>query len=70
MKHQLRFGDGKIEFSLAHEAETLLPQEAQPLPDPDSSVRKALDNPKVGPKPLTYILPQGGLVFPWVKSSR
>ncbi len=22
---------------------------------------------KVGPKPLTYILPQGGLVFPWVK---
>jgi nickel-dependent lactate racemase len=23
----------------------------------------------VGPKPLTYILPQGGLVFPWVKSS-
>jgi hypothetical protein len=25
---------------------------------------------KVGPKPLTYILPQGGLVFPWVKSSR
>ena len=24
---------------------------------------------KVGPQPLTYILPQGGLVFPWVKSS-
>jgi nickel-dependent lactate racemase len=61
MKHQVRFGDGKIEFSLAHGAETLLPQEAQPLPDPESSVRKALDNP-IGIRPFSEVIPTKGSV--------
>jgi len=61
MKYQLRFGDGKIEFSLAHGAETLLPQEAQALPDPESSIRKALGHPN-GIHPFSEVIPTKGSV--------
>ena len=32
------------------------------------ALKKAFE--KLGPKPLTYLLPQGGLVFPWVEKER
>ncbi len=61
MKYQLRFGDGKIEFSLAHGAETILPQKAQALPDPESSIRMALGHPN-GILPFSEVIPTKGSV--------
>jgi nickel-dependent lactate racemase len=37
----------------------------KPVSSMQAALQMAYD--KLGPKPLTYILPQGGLVFPWVK---
>ena len=39
---------------------------------PATSIVEALKkaSEKLGPRPLTYILPQGGLVFPWVEKER
>lgn len=34
----------------------------------EQALKKASE--KLGPSPLTYILPQGGLVFPWVEKKQ
>ena len=40
----------------------------KPMASIEEALKKAFE--KLGPKPLTYILPQGGLVFPWVDIER
>jgi nickel-dependent lactate racemase len=40
----------------------------KPMDSIGEALQKAFE--QLGPKPLTYILPQGGLVFPWVERNR
>jgi nickel-dependent lactate racemase len=37
----------------------------KPVASVEEALKRAFE--KLGPRPLTYILPQGGLVFPWVE---
>lgn len=39
----------------------------KPMDTIEEALQKAYE--KLGPKPLTYVLPQGGLVFPWVEKN-
>ncbi len=40
----------------------------KPVNSMEEAVKAAYE--KLGPNPLTYLLPQGGLVFPWVEKNR
>ncbi len=40
----------------------------KPVRSVEEALKKAYQ--KLGPQPLTYLLPQGGLVFPWVEKNR
>jgi nickel-dependent lactate racemase len=76
---QFEFGAHKAFFlaRLAEKADLLLvssiPQKrlqglfVKPMASLEEALKSACD--KLGPKPLTYILPQGGLVFPRVEGS-
>jgi nickel-dependent lactate racemase len=83
MESQLRcrfeFGAHKAYFlaRLTEKAEVLLvsaiaPRSLQglfvkPMPSIAEALRQAYA--RLGPTPRTYVLPQGGLVFPWVRES-
>lgn len=40
----------------------------KPMTTMEQALKKAFE--KLGPNPLTFILPQGGLVFPWLEKSK
>jgi nickel-dependent lactate racemase len=77
LRDKFQFGGHKAFFlaRLTEKADVLLvsaiPEKTlkglfvRPVSSMQAALQMAYD--KLGPKPLTYILPQGGLVFPWVK---
>lgn len=77
LRRQFEFGAHKAFFlaRLTEKADVFLvssiPQKSlqglfvKPMASLEDALRKACE--KLGPRPLTYVLPQGGLVFPWVE---
>jgi nickel-dependent lactate racemase len=79
LRRRFEFGAHKAYFlaRLTEKAEVLLvsaiaPRSLQglfvkPMPSMEEALKTAYA--KLGPNPRTYVLPQGGLVFPWVRKS-